>query len=173
MVNVGGARSGRPTGRSNGAGTAGLLKLSGEVFGGGKGRRRSRRRPGAGTPDRRRVVRRGMQVAVVVGGGNFFRGAELPGARHGPRSGRLHGHAGYGHELPGAAGLPGEGRHRHQGPVPRFRWPRSPSRTSPAGPSGIWRRDAWSSSVPAPACRTSLRTRSRHSERWKSMPTSC
>ena len=53
-----------------------VLKLSGEVFGGG----------GIGVdPDVvaglarqiAEVVRRGVQVAVVVGGGNFFRGAEL------------------------------------------------------------------------------------------------
>ncbi|MFC6288473.1 UMP kinase [Nocardioides sp. GCM10027113] len=53
-----------------------LLKLSGEVFGGGK----------VGVdPDVvngiareiSAVVRTGVQVAVVVGGGNFFRGAEL------------------------------------------------------------------------------------------------
>ena len=53
-----------------------LLKLSGEVFGGGK----------VGVdPDMvaglaaqiAEAVRSGVQVAVVVGGGNFFRGAEL------------------------------------------------------------------------------------------------
>ena len=53
-----------------------LLKLSGEVFGGGK----------VGVdPDVvnqiareiASVVRSGVQVAIVVGGGNFFRGAEL------------------------------------------------------------------------------------------------
>src|SRR5690606_41349646 len=53
-----------------------VLKLSGEVFGGGA----------IGVdPDVVQslarqiatVVRSGMQVAVVVGGGNFFRGAEL------------------------------------------------------------------------------------------------
>lgn len=53
-----------------------LLKLSGEVFGGGK----------LGVDpevltriadDIRHVVEGGTQVAVVVGGGNFFRGAEL------------------------------------------------------------------------------------------------
>ncbi|MFT4008531.1 MAG: UMP kinase [Nocardioidaceae bacterium] len=53
-----------------------LLKLSGEVFGGG----------GIGVdPDVvnaiageiSEVVRSGVQVAIVVGGGNFFRGAEL------------------------------------------------------------------------------------------------
>lgn len=53
-----------------------LLKLSGEVFGGGK----------VGVdPDVvsqiaqeiAAVVRQGVQVAIVLGGGNFFRGAEL------------------------------------------------------------------------------------------------
>ena len=54
-----------------------LLKLSGEVFGGKKG---------IGVdpdvlPDVAKqiadVVRSGVQIAIVVGGGNFFRGAEL------------------------------------------------------------------------------------------------
>src|ERR671916_673651 len=53
-----------------------LLKMSGEVFGGGK----------VGVdPDVvyglaqqiAKVARSGVQIAVVVGGGNFFRGAEL------------------------------------------------------------------------------------------------
>jgi uridylate kinase len=53
-----------------------LLKLSGEVFGGGKVGLdldviNSIARQVAG------VVRDGVQVAIVVGGGNFFRGAEL------------------------------------------------------------------------------------------------
>ena len=53
-----------------------LLKLSGEVFGGG--------RVGIDpdvvnglSAEIAEVVRRGVQVAIVVGGGNFFRGAEL------------------------------------------------------------------------------------------------
>ncbi len=63
-----------------------LLKLSGEVFGGGA----------VGVdPDVvhqiarqiAEVVTTGVQVAVVVGGGNFFRGAELHATRHGPRAG--------------------------------------------------------------------------------------
>jgi uridylate kinase len=53
-----------------------VLKLSGEIFGGGRV---------GGDPDvvadlARQiadVVRSGVQVAIVVGGGNFFRGAEL------------------------------------------------------------------------------------------------
>ncbi|OZG69115.1 UMP kinase [Bifidobacterium eulemuris] len=53
-----------------------LLKLSGEAFGGG--------RVGIDTHVIRRIaeeivpaVRQGVEVAIVVGGGNFFRGAEL------------------------------------------------------------------------------------------------
>ena len=53
-----------------------MLKLSGEAFGGGK--------VGIDTQVIRRIaeeivpaVRQGVQVAIVVGGGNFFRGAEL------------------------------------------------------------------------------------------------
>lgn len=53
-----------------------LLKLSGEAFGGGK--------VGIDTNVVRRIahevkaaVDKGVQVAIVVGGGNFFRGAEL------------------------------------------------------------------------------------------------
>ena len=64
--------SARPSGRPRRV----VLKLSGEVFGGGA----------VGVdPDVVQsiakqiatVIRRGIQVAVVVGGGNFFRGAEL------------------------------------------------------------------------------------------------
>lgn len=53
-----------------------VLKLSGEVFGGGRlgvdpDRVQAIARQVAG------VVRTGVEVAIVVGGGNFFRGAEL------------------------------------------------------------------------------------------------
>jgi uridylate kinase len=53
-----------------------LLKLSGEVFGGG----RVGVDPGVVDRIARQiadVVRSGVEVAIVVGGGNFFRGAEL------------------------------------------------------------------------------------------------
>jgi uridylate kinase len=53
-----------------------LLKLSGEVFGGGK----VGVDPDVVNSIAREiadVVRTGVQVAIVVGGGNFFRGAEL------------------------------------------------------------------------------------------------
>ncbi|MCL3778566.1 MULTISPECIES: UMP kinase [unclassified Actinomyces] len=53
-----------------------LLKLSGEVFGGGS----VGLDPDVVSDAARQIaeaVRQGVQVAVVVGGGNFFRGAEL------------------------------------------------------------------------------------------------
>lgn len=53
-----------------------LLKVSGEVFGGGK----VGLDPDVVSDAARQIaqaVRAGVQVAVVVGGGNFFRGAEL------------------------------------------------------------------------------------------------
>ena len=53
-----------------------LLKLSGEVFGGG----RIGVDPQVVRGIARQIaeaIRQGTQVAIVVGGGNFFRGAEL------------------------------------------------------------------------------------------------
>ena len=55
-----------------------LLKLSGEAFAGGaRARRRPRRRRTHRPADRRGRPHRASQVGVVVGGGNYFRGAEL------------------------------------------------------------------------------------------------
>jgi uridylate kinase len=54
-----------------------LLKLSGEVFGGGKGVGLD---PDVLVDVAKQIAdvsRSGIQVAIVVGGGNFFRGAEL------------------------------------------------------------------------------------------------
>jgi uridylate kinase len=54
-----------------------LLKLSGEVFGGGKGVGLDPDVLADVAKQIADVVRTGTQVAIVVGGGNFFRGAEL------------------------------------------------------------------------------------------------
>ena len=54
-----------------------LLKLSGEVFGGGKGVGLDPDVLADVAKQIADVVRGGVQVAIVVGGGNFFRGAEL------------------------------------------------------------------------------------------------
>jgi uridylate kinase len=54
-----------------------LLKLSGEVFGGAKGIGVDPDVLADVAKQIADVVRSGIQVAIVVGGGNFFRGAEL------------------------------------------------------------------------------------------------
>ena len=53
-----------------------LLKLSGEVFGGGRVGVDPHVVDGIAA-EIADVVRSGVQVAIVVGGGNFFRGVEL------------------------------------------------------------------------------------------------
>ncbi len=58
-----------------------LLKLSGEVFGGGQ----LGVDPDVVADVARQiadVARSGVQIAVVIGGGNFFRGAELSQRGH-------------------------------------------------------------------------------------------
>ena len=54
-----------------------LLKLSGEVFGGEKGIGVDRNVMRDVAKQIQDVVKGGVQLAVVVGGGNYFRGAEL------------------------------------------------------------------------------------------------
>ena len=54
-----------------------LLKLSGEVFGGEKGIGDDPDVLADVAKQIHAVVREGVQLAIVVGGGNFFRGAEL------------------------------------------------------------------------------------------------
>ena len=98
-------------------------------------RRGLRRR--AGPRHRRRTVRtlaqeivevrrnRDVDIAVVVGGGNIWRGKTGAGARHGPRPGRLHGHARHRHQRPRPAGPPRAAGPAHAGAV---RDPHGPDR---------------------------------------------
>ena len=82
-----------------------LLKLSGEALMGDQAlRHRSRRRRRRSPREVGEVQRLGVETAVVIGGGNIFRGLAGERAGHGPRHGRLHGHAGHGHQRPRAAG---------------------------------------------------------------------
>ena len=62
-------------------------------------RRRSRRSSAAG-----------VEVAIVVGGGNIFRGLAAAAQGHGPRHRRLHGHARHRHQRPRPAGRAREER---------------------------------------------------------------
>jgi hypothetical protein len=85
-----------------------VLKLSGEAFAGDAGLRASTARScGVGRADRRRAPgeprrRRGR------GGGRrqHLAGHDGRGRRDGPGPGRLHGHAGHGHQRPGPPGHP-------------------------------------------------------------------
>ena len=89
-----------------------LLKLSGEVFGGG----RIGVDPDVVRDIARQIAtaaREGIEVAVVIGGGNFFRGAEVQQKGMDRARADYDRHARHRDELPRAAGLPREGGHRH------------------------------------------------------------
>ena len=114
--------------------------------------------------------REGVQIALVVGGGNIFRGLAASESGHGSRHRRLHGHARHRDERPGAAGRAGAGGHADPRAV-RHRDERDlPSRTSAAARSGTSRRAASSSWWPGPAIRTSRPTRRRPCARSRSAP---
>ena len=80
-----------------------LLKLGGEALAGPQGfgidpaARRSRWRPWCA-----KSLGLGVQMAIVIGAGNLWRGREGMQSRHGAGHRRLHGHGRHGHELPGA-----------------------------------------------------------------------
>ena len=52
-------------------------------------------------------VNMGVQIGVVVGGGNFWRGVKNGDGSHRAHPCRPHGDAGHGHELPGPGGRAG------------------------------------------------------------------
>ena len=117
-----------------------LLKLGGEMFGGGK----------VGLdPDVvqtvaeqiAEVVETGVQVAVVIGGGNFFRGAELQ--QRGMERARSD-YMGMLGTVMNSLALQDFLRSRVWTPAcrPPSRWARSPSPTCRCAPSGTSRRVA-------------------------------
>ena len=112
---------------------------------GADGRPRLRAGPGADRRDRRapstRCARWASRSAIVVGGGNVFRGAQERPAGHGPRDRRLRRHAGDRPQRARDAGRAREARRAHARDD-RARRPRSPSRTSGAARSATWRRAA-------------------------------
>ena len=114
------------------------------------------RNPAARRPDRRRHRRR-QPVPRPRG--------ERQG--HGPRDGRLHGHARHRHQRAGAAGRARAPRRADaRGDAPSRCAP-SPSRSSAGAPSATSRRAASSSSPPAPAIPTSPPTPPRRCARWR------
>ena len=119
----------------------GPAQASGEAFAGGAGlrhRRPDRRadrlgdRRGPHRPRRRDRRRRRRRQHLA--------GHHRRQRRHGPRPGRLHGHAGHGHQRPRPPGHPRAARPAHPGAVGHRDGRRSPSPTSGAGPSGTSRR---------------------------------
>ena len=146
-----------------------LLKLSGEVFGGGKlgvdpdTVRGVAKQIAAAVPD--------VEVAIVVGGGNFFRGAELS------QSGMDRSRADYMGMLGTVMNcLALQDFLEQAGVETRVQSAIAMGQVAEAyfraAPSATWKRAAWSSSAPAPACRTSPPTPWPPSAPWRSTPTS-
>ena len=83
-----------------------LLKISGEALAGDAHRGLDFDVIGSVCDVIKKCVDMGVQVGLVVGGGNFWRGVKDGGGADGAHPGRPHGHAGHGHQLPGRGGLP-------------------------------------------------------------------
>ena len=120
-----------------------LLKLSGEALM-GAGRVRPRRAHG-----RRRsrselveVHATGLEIALVIGGGNIYRGMKATAAGDGPRDRRLHGHARDGLQLARRAGGARAATAPTRASSRRSTSARSPSRTSAGARSATSRRGA-------------------------------
>ncbi len=75
-----------------------MVKLSGEVLGGKTGTGLDQPMLKAVAADLVAARKLGATVGVVVGGGNFMRGATVEWKRSGARDRRRHGHAGNGHQ---------------------------------------------------------------------------
>ena len=88
------------------------------------------------------AAQRGVQIAIVIGGGNILRGAQFTRRQfQHPRShGPLHGHAGHGDQRPGPARRAGIARLRNAAARPPFAWTAWPSPISAAAPAGIWKK---------------------------------
>ena len=136
-----------PDGRSPAGGssrhayTRVLLKLGGEMFGGGQ----VGLDPDVVAQVARQiaeVVRTGVQIAVVIGGGNFFRGAQLQ--QRGMERTRSD-YMGMLGTVMNSLALPDflEKEASTPGCRPRSPWGRSPSRTSRCVPSVIWKKAGW------------------------------
>lgn len=80
-----------------------LLKLSGEALMGDEGFGIDPKVLDRMAQEVKELVELGIQVGVVIGGGNLFRGEGLAKSRHEPCGGRSHGYAGNGYERLGNA----------------------------------------------------------------------
>ena len=120
----------------------------------------------------RGVTGLGVEIALVIGGGNIFRGVAggTEGMDRAQR--RLHGHAGHRASTRWRCRTRWRSRACTRACCRRIKMEQSPSPTSAAAPCATWRRAAWSSSPPAPATRTSPPTPPRRCARWRSTPRS-
>ncbi len=100
-----------------------LLKLSGEALMGRREYGLDTDMVGAIANDIKDVVAMGVQVCVVIGGGNIFRGVSGAACRHGSRPGRLHGHAGDRDERAGACSPRWNSATSRRACNPPSRWP--------------------------------------------------
>ena len=137
LVMAADAGSGRPAYRRI------VLKLSGEALAGSQGYGIDPAVLARIASEVREVAELGVQIAIVIGGGNIFRGVAASAGGHGPRHRRLHGHAGDRHQRAGPAGRPREGRPARRACCPPSRCGRWPSPTSAAAPSATSRRAGW------------------------------
>ena len=78
-----------------------LLKLSGEALMGDDAFGINRATIMRMTEEVAEVVSMGVQLAIVIGGGNIFRGVAPRRTRYGSRNSGLHGNDGYGYEFSG------------------------------------------------------------------------
>ena len=89
-----------------------LLKISGEALAGEKHFGLDFGVMGRVADVIKECVEMGVQVGIVIGGGNFWRGVKNGEGLHRAHPGRPHGHAGHGYELHGygrRAGAKGRG----------------------------------------------------------------
>lgn len=109
----------------------------------------------------------GVQIAIVIGAGNLWRGTIGNDMGMAALYGRPHGHDCYRHECPGVARRSGA----HWRPYPRtnggLRCAPSPSRISVYAPFVIWIRGESLSLVGVPATRISPRILPERCEQWR------
>jgi hypothetical protein len=116
-----------------------LLKLSGESLMGNKSYGIDNERLNLYADEIVAIAKSGVQVAVVIGGGNIYRGMQAEGRyRSGAR--RSHGYAGHRDQQPGLAERAWRPRAQDPPAHAPSRWSRSPSRSSAAGLCATWRK---------------------------------
>jgi uridylate kinase len=94
-----------------------LLKLSGEALMGDREYGQAPERIAAVARAVGEVVETGVEMAIVVGGGNILRGTQEAARGHGPSHRRLRGHAGHRAERPDGAGRARAAGRVHAGDV--------------------------------------------------------